>query len=168
MIAFGRILAPGMKSIGNYLRLLRTAEERGTTMVEAAIGVPVLLMFSILTFELARLAYYGCATQFVLSRVVRDAQIGPAVYAPQGENITQGQYISDQLRARARVFGVTLRPENISICLEIETSTSKTSCGQTTSGRPGTFFSVEVRTPVRLLFLGTYVTLARNFLPYPL
>ena len=82
----------------NNLKLKNSdSASAGATIVEMAIGLPVLLMFAILTVELARLAYVGAASQYILNWVVRDAILGPASFnSGLTTPVSSGEYISSK------------------------------------------------------------------------
>lgn len=132
------------------------SSERGATVVEAAIGVPVFLIFLFTTFQLLRLAYVGLATQFAVNAVLRNAVVGPATYQTAATP-TQGDYIHANLIARTRRLAVNIQPSDIEIC-EYNDSILEPKllgCGSARSGNKDSFMEVTIRTKVDL-GIGSY------------
>ncbi|MFN8392212.1 MAG: TadE/TadG family type IV pilus assembly protein [Bdellovibrionota bacterium] len=91
-----------------------TTDAHGATMVELAIVLPIFLLILLLSFDLLWVSYQLVTTQFVATRVLRQAIVGPrerpSVYP------TQEAWIEQEIISLARGFSVSLHPEDIAIC----------------------------------------------------
>ena len=139
---------------------MNVSDERGATLVEQAIILPVLIIMVVAAAELLRLSYIAVTVQFSVPRVMRDAVIGPQIF-------TQGyasyeQYLFGEIEKRAGFFGVDLEDANFQVTCPDATDSD---CGDT-AGVPGALVSVRVTTPVSVLFVGEFtvrgVSVARN------
>lgn len=54
-----------------------TTDAHGATMVELAIVLPIFLLILLLSFDLLWVSYQLVTTQFVATRVLRQAIVGP-------------------------------------------------------------------------------------------
>lgn len=149
----------GFGLINNQLR----DNQRGATLIEGAIVLPVLLITTIAALDLLRCSYIGLTTQFTVTRVLRDAVIGPEIFNvdPYKQTATPyEEYIIDQIQQTSAKFSVGILREQISIeCVP------KANCAST-AGQPRALVKVEIRRPTRALFVATIdiqsIALAKN------
>lgn len=108
-------------------------DERGATLVEHAIALPIFLFFLIISIEFLRVSYYALSLQYTASAVMRDISLNP----PTGQG---------DLHTRA-----TQRLRGFAIKLDIPGSAAVTLCpvGQYNTGscpigsyNPGTQFDL--------------------------
>ncbi|MCB0323591.1 MAG: hypothetical protein KDD69_08455 [Bdellovibrionales bacterium] len=128
--------------------------ERGAMLIEAAVVFPVLLITSLLAIELLWVSYVALTTQFTAARVLRQASVGPEVFAvpPHTASATPFEsYITQSFLEISQELLVSIQPEQISIeCVPA------VRC-PTTAGIPGATVKLEVNRPTRVLFWGSIV-----------
>ena len=85
------------------------AGQRGATLVENVIALPLFFVVLIIGIELLRVSYVKLSLQFLLTEVARESQINPGLDAQEFRNM---------LTNRLSLFGVSLNPErdSISVC----------------------------------------------------
>ncbi|MCB0324637.1 MAG: hypothetical protein KDD69_13740 [Bdellovibrionales bacterium] len=125
------------------------SDEAGATLVEATIVYPILLLSVIASLELIRCTYIALAVQFSVTTVLRDAVIGPAVFAAPPYNGAPPLYenfIRQRLQELTSGFRAPVAPEDIQIsCLP------PSHCREG-AGQPGVLVQVQVLRPTRILF----------------
>ena len=137
--------------------------EKGATLVESAIVYLVLFSVLVISFELLRASYVGLTIQFTVTRVLRDAVVGPQVYAvsPYDASPTPyEEYILANIEQRCRRLMVSVDRSDISIgCRQAASCT-------VTAAQPGALVQVEVQRPTRILLFRTLlirsIAMARN------
>lgn len=150
-------------SVDRYCSAMIDCEEKGASLVEHALALPVLLIFLVVSFDMLRLSYVALTSQFIATRVVREAVIGPAKFniPPYNQAATPyTAYIGGEIIQSARRFGVRIAQSNISIeCV------AAGGCGGN-PGQPGVLVVVELRIPTRVLLLADFTlvstAVARN------
>ncbi len=115
--------------------------ERGATMVEAVIVIPIFLVLLIVSADLLRLSFNILSIRFATSRVMRDVSIGGKTDAE----------IRQQMIDTASGYKINLVDENISMC---RLSDYPCNPGQIMPVDPGDLFVFEVRIPMQGLIFG--------------
>jgi hypothetical protein len=90
-------------------------QERGSTLLEATLAIPLLLILVLITTELLLLAYRTLSVQFVVSRVMREAVLEPRTPLPLPATTYAG-YLKGEVTRWGAACGVTIAEEDISIC----------------------------------------------------
>ena len=83
-------------------------------MVEFTIVAPIFLAVLIVGLDLLRFSYMSLTTQFVATRVIRSAAVGPSVRPPQYPD--QASWIQGEIIRYAGMFGVGLTGDDIAVC----------------------------------------------------
>ena len=127
--------------------------ERGATMAELAIVLPIIISLVIISLDFLRLSILSAGTQYAVTTALREAIIGPKtrplIYGNQEDWIT-GRTIEI-----GRVLGVTIDPLDISIC-PFSILSSGGSCAPTakSAGLPGEIIAVQVNRPAKSFIFG--------------
>lgn len=133
--------------------------ERGATLTEFAVVAFFMFVFLVSGFEVLRLSYTKLCLQFLASRALREAVVGPeptpqtgAAHAAEIEtfivNLAGGLAISLD---RNEIF--VCAGQNMATCLDSTT-------GETTSG-PQQMLTVRIVRSIDLLFVGDYQLLGQ-------
>ncbi len=115
--------------------------EKGATLLEATVVLPLFLLLLITSFDLLRLSYDVLTLRYVTSTIMRRVVIG---------DMTSSQIEQELLRG-AKVFGTELKSQDISLC-----QLSAYPCSPGISAPfPGELMILEVRAAPRgLVMLG--------------
>ena len=138
-----------------------TKSESGATMIEMTVVLPILLIFLLVSVDLLRLSFQGLSAQYIVSRALREAVIGPSarpsVYANQ-EDWIQGRIIE-----LGSGLGLTVSAADIGIC-PFHNLTSGLPC--TTSvknaGVADELIAVQINAPTTSFIWGMNTLLGRN------
>lgn len=91
--------------------------QRGATMVEGAIVLPVFLVLFLTSMECIRLAFISLTSQMVVNRVVREVIIGcpPEETDLPCTSSSRVAYVKQRIAETASSFGLTVTTEEIAI-----------------------------------------------------
>ena len=95
----------------DYIEGLFFFNEKGTTMLETSVVLPVFLLIILASFEFLRLGFVSASTQFLANEGIR-----MAVVCLETENCdpsVRAERVRQQLINRANTLGITLRAEDI-------------------------------------------------------
>lgn len=136
--------------------------ERGATLVEFVIVGPIFLLLLLVIFDLLRLTYNYVTVQYVASRVMRAAVVGPT--ARPAEYDTQGEWIRGDVIRLGSSLGLHLEAKDIRIC-SFTTLIASTPCYDDANcvdlcsageaDRTGEIIAVQVQIPARQGFVWT-------------
>ena len=137
----------------------RGTNERGATLVEHTIAFPLFFLLVFASIELLLFSYQVLTVQFVAARVVRQAALGPEVYAA-GDYDSRESYLIQRLIHDAAMFQVKLLPTDIELCAAPSRGELLVSCraadadgrfpNASAAGEPGQL--VAIRTTVQRKF----------------
>lgn len=113
--------------------------ERGATLFEATIVLPLFLIILVCSFDLLRITYSYLTVQYVGREVLRRVMVGT-----EPVNTARASIV-----AQAKKFGVTLRASDIVLC-PMQTYPG---CGVAISTQP-TLHVMRIKLPVRYFFFG--------------
>ena len=128
------------------------SNERGATLVEHAIALPLFLLFLIISCDLMRVSYNALTLQFVVERTMREASLGTMT----ANNILQ------EVTTRANKLGVPLSNSDISLC---PANVASSSCSGVTTGSSNELMALRALVPTRGFLLGEkgFQLLSTNF-----
>jgi len=122
--------------------------ERGATMAELAIVLPIVISLVIISLDFLRLAILSAGTQYAVTTALREGVIGPKIRPAIYPN--QEAWITGRTIDIARVLGVTIAAEDISICpFSILSSGGSCSPAAKNAGLPGEIIAVQVNRPAK-------------------
>ena len=128
--------------------------EQGSAMVEFAIVAPVFIIFIFLGIDMLYLCYRAVALQYTVNTVFRETVIGApeTVVAPYNH----GGEMVGRIQDLSSAFGITLEPDEISICTE--SSLVDGDCVNPTpfTGEGGELIVININHTTDVLFLDTY------------
>lgn len=78
----------------------RASNERGATLIESAIALPLFLIALIASLELLRISYVALSVQFSLTKALRELSIEDKAYAPSS--------IRNKVASRLSGFSISL------------------------------------------------------------
>jgi len=131
---------------------LRAKEEKGATMVESAIAIPVFLLVLICTFDLFRICYNQLTIQHVMTRVMRQAT---AVYFQEMAAGDQINKITEDISRSLNSLGVGFDAssgDKLNLC-----PVSAYPCDGVTLGAPYELMILSVEKGIQGVFLPRYV-----------
>ena len=114
-------------------------DQRGATLFEFSIVLPLCLAFLIVSFDLLRVSFNALTVQFVATRVIRQASTGALSSAN----------IENQIINLAGGGGVRLTRSDFSLC-----SIDSYPCSSVTLGNPNETIVLSINIPVRGLMFG--------------
>lgn len=106
------------------------ADERGATLIEAALIVPLMVLILICCFEALRMSYFAVSIQFVVERALRNYVVAPMAPAA----------LRDEVIAQSRLIGLSIAPSQITLC-RLENA----GCGTIEATERGQFVVLNVR-----------------------
>ncbi len=135
--------------------ILKMNSEKGTTLVEATMALPLFIFVMLALLDLARIGLVSVTLQFVTASALRAAAVGvPAGDSAVLSEIPAGREaaIRQITRRSAEVFGVTLNENQIEIC-EVDVASPEV-CRAAGAGTGGSYVRVRVLASVQLVTLG--------------
>lgn len=132
---------PRFASSSRALKSSGMDNERGATMVEAVIVIPIFLVLLIVSADLLRLSFNIVSMRFATSRVMRTVSLG---------TLTAGE-IRTAMITTASDYKINLANENISMC---RLADYPCAAGQIADVNAGDLFVLEVRIPMQGLIFG--------------
>ena len=121
-------------------------KESGAVVVEFCISVGLFFFLNIVFLELLYTFFLSLSLQFVASRAMRSAVIGPldqeTAQVASYDSSSYALYISHKLANDASNFGVTLLSENIFVC---PVKSGTVTCSQQSAAEPGELMTIYIR-----------------------
>ncbi len=130
--------------------------EKGATMVEYSIILPLFFVLVLTTFDLLRLGFNALSIEYVGARVMRLAALGPPSPLPPSYT-TFEKYLEDEMITLGAPLGLRLKHEDISFC-----PIGMAPCGSDNAGKPRDLVVTRLRVPVNGYVIGEAMRLAKT------
>lgn len=120
----------------------------GATILEFAIAGPFFLLLLLVSIDFLRLSYHALTVQFVATKVLRQAVVGP-----QGRPTaysSQEEWIQKETIRIARSLGIVLSADQVAICpMQIVLAGASCDPLNDNAGGPGDMIAVQINAPTR-------------------
>ena len=126
--------------MGKFRKILRS-DEQGATMVENVIILPFVLAVLVVSFDMLLLSANILTVRYTAARVIREVSLGDL-------DETEFRNLVKNFTGR---LGVSISDSNISLC---PLASYPCSSGVVDFGEPKELLVVELRTPLKGIFLG--------------
>ena len=117
--------------------------QRGATMVEAVVVLPVFLLLLIVGADMLRLSFNLLSMRFATSRVMRDVSLGDK----------SADDVKTAMLTAAHSFGVGLEESQIAMC---RLTDYPCTAGTISAVGPGELFVLEVQIPLEGFIFGSF------------
>ena len=124
-----------------YLLNILRGDERGATMVENVIILPFVLAVLVVSFDLLLLSVNILTVRYTSARVIREVSLG---------DLDETEFRS-LVKSFTGKLGVSIADSNISLC---PLASYPCTAGVIDFGQPRELLVVELRTPLKGIFLG--------------
>ncbi len=124
--------------------------ERGTTLVECSVALPILLFLVIAISDVVRVTLLDISLHHALARATRWGILGEQLDDPSGRGLklSREQSIKHHVSTIAHSYGVSLPAENVRICLARDPH-----CRTDSAGGPNDFIVIQVSQSIPLFAL---------------
>lgn len=122
------------------------ADQRGVVMVEAAIGITVLLMLMVAGIEALHIGYLNMGGQYAVAEAARWAAYGEVL--PGQSNRLDS--VKEVIRRKASTYGLEIQPSQIKVCPGVERFAA---CNQESELTSNSTFTIQVVHPTRTVLL---------------
>lgn len=138
-------------SSSNPFTFWRRMDERGATMVESALALPLFLLILLSTIDLLRVIQFDISLHYTLANAARWGIIGERLDNPlaPGIPLTREESIELRLQETAQSYGITLSADEIQLCPATDPG-----CSADFAGNPNDFFLITVSRPMALFAFG--------------